>query len=484
MKAVFIIPNRNFVIDNNGRKAKQPARVPASALSVIGALEANGFETELIDTVDEGFDNEIEVSRDFYQFGMRDEDVIEKIARSNADVIMCTSMFTSEQACVDTLCKNIKNEFPEKPLILGGLHATLRPEWHFEKVHYDAIVLGDGEEIVVDLMKRIEMKTIQSTKNVAVKTDTGIYFEKRRPHIDISKWDWGIDTVLIKPDGSFRYIEKRHDSPIDSLYRPEKPSKSFILLNSRGCPFSCDYCGSTDKDGKRIRYRNFQKIISEVSYLYEKYGIRNFHNQADAFLLHQKDWEFLKFITEYRKTNPDLSIDNPNAFFLYLFFDKMNGYSLRTDLVDLLYDAGFSAITIAIETFSQRFNQKINFRKIPPEKVIDLLAYIRSKGMMTDVYMMYGFPGQTEDELKEDLNMIDKMRDYLDSLFYRSLLLFPGTTYYELYVGEKKKIKEIDYKAALNNGYCFGHMPKNFNLTQIPYDRLTSLTKNISFVDP
>ena len=80
------------------------------------------------------------------------------------------------------------------------------------------------------------------------------------------------------------------------------------------------------------------------------------------------------------------------------------------ELLDLYAGAGLNVMTLAVETFNQRFNKKINFDKIQPEKIDELLTAIHRRGIKTELYMMYAFPGQTKEELIDDEKTIESLK--------------------------------------------------------------------------
>ncbi|HUV35544.1 MAG TPA: radical SAM protein [Patescibacteria group bacterium] len=57
------------------------------------------------------------------------------------------------------------------------------------------------------------------------------------------------------------------------------------LITSRGCPFNCNFCASSEFFGVRWRARSVENIIEEIELLYEKYGYRALCFVEDNFTL-------------------------------------------------------------------------------------------------------------------------------------------------------------------------------------------------------
>ena len=95
----------------------------------------------------------------------------------------------------------------------------------------------------------------------------------------------------------------------------------------------------------------------------------------------------------------------------------------------------------------------------------DCVDYIKHQGLNSDVYMMYLFPGQTEEELKQDTTRVENLSDSTN-ITWRSLMHFPGTIYYDWAI-KNKKFSEEEYKRDLEKGYSFYQVNEKYNFSQI-----------------
>ncbi|HLC47393.1 MAG TPA: cobalamin-dependent protein [Candidatus Nanoarchaeia archaeon] len=292
---------------------------------------------------------------------MPDEAVVDRIRETKPLALLVTSMFSTEQQMVDDLVSEVKKAYPHLPIIAGGIHATVQQDWTLESGNIDFVVLGEGEETAVELLRKI-----QSEGAVAVK-QKGQIIKQRSPIQDLDR-HWAIEEVLLR-DGEYRYNDRasRRGQTYTHLTQPDW-TRTFSLYYSRGCPVHCDYCASSEKDGTKIRHMGSERMFSEFRLLHERYGIQIFYNQADTFGFHREDIELLRMIKEYRKEDPEFVVNNPNAFFVRIFFPRSKNYELDEELLDLFAGGGFNVMTIAIETFNQRFNKKIDFEKIPKRR--------------------------------------------------------------------------------------------------------------------
>lgn len=472
MSILFISPCKTSAVDLNG-KAVQKLRDNMSlpGMMLVGSLEAAGFETHFMDLTTEDQGNQWMVGKNLLAYGLSTDNSVQRIAELKPRFVLITSMFSFEYMLVDELVKAIKNKLPDTYVILGGIHASAKPEWHFEESDPDFIIIGEGERTIVELITELMQPDPDPEKvaGIAFCNEFGgvVKTSKRKLLTELDR-PWAVDKVLLHPDGSPRYIEHRcRKSP---LYVDNKIGEnviSFAFSASRGCPRACHYCASTYRTGKEIRHMGAYNTFLQFMFVRNKFNVSVFSNQADTLGIHPDDIAFLKMVKEYRVSSGDTRfvINNPNAFFLQQFFPEEQGYKLNIDLLELLKAAGFNAITVAIETTNPRFNGKMNWDEIEHEMVYELFKVLRKMGFTSDVYMMYGFPGQTRDEFNADLNFAEKLLPVVDLITWNSLSLLPGTPYYKEYV--EKKGREDAYRKIIRNGYSAYFTRDEFNLSEV-----------------
>jgi len=470
-RVLFVAPAKMYPVNADGKPLQHiRENVSLPALTVLGSLKSAGFETEFMDLCAEGFYNQTPVNKNTYRFGLPDEAVVERISETKPIALLVTSMFSTEQQMVDDLAAKVKASYPHLPIIVGGIHATLKPDWTLEAGNIDYIVLGEGEETVPELLKVLQLGTQDLPKGVAYKKNGRVEESGRRPLITNLNRPWALEEVLLN-NGGYRYNDDySRRSQIYTHLTDVKWVRNFSLYYSRGCPIHCDYCASSERDGLRVRHIGSKRMFNDLKFLHEVYGVKIFYNQADTFGFHEYDIKFLKELSIYRKDNPNFVLNNPNAFFVRIFFPSRDGYELDEELLDLYAGAGLNVMTLAVETFNQRFNKKINFDKIQPEKIDELLTAIHRRGIKTELYMMYAFPGQTKEELIDDEKTIESF-SHLDEVAWQSCMIFPGTEYWREGLREGWFTEE-SYKRTLKEGYFFHQLPERFNFSQIPTSEL------------
>lgn len=386
------------------------------------------------------------------------EKILDSIAQEKPDAILMSSMFTTEYFACNELARRIKEKF-STPIIVGGHQATLRPSWHLDENSIDYVVRGEGEKSVAPLIQFLDReKHIDEVPGLSYRTAQGtlVHNPLASPLADLDQ-DWDLETVLLD-EGRPRY-PLRLTTRNPELYLPpeeKQENNTGVLYASRGCAYACRYCNATERDGKKIRHMSLEHMTGLLQ-SFQSLGANTFHNESDTFGIHPLDREFLA-----KTASLGINLVNTNAFFLRYFFPKSTFSQKRAQLVK---DAGLHTVTISIESFQEKYNNG-KWRGVSPGQVKDAVEHMHGMGLKTELYMMYLFPGQTEEEFRRDRQLAEYVGSSADSITWRSLMLFPGTSYYAEAL-QKGLIDEEAYKQDIRRGWSFYKPNKRYNLSRI-----------------
>jgi len=213
--------------------------------------------------------------------------------------------YTQELDSVKTLLLATRSALPEAKTILGGPHPTLMPEETFDFMGncLDFIMQGEAEENFPLFLNECEhnlpnwatVPCLVWKQNGEIRINAGNRNVDNLDNISMPAWD------LIQPQN---YPPAQHGAFFKKF--PIAP-----IITTRGCPFRCTFCSATHLSGKKIRKRSVQNIMKEISILYNKYGIREFHIIDDNFTVdRQHAARVLKNICSLKL---DISISFPNG---------------------------------------------------------------------------------------------------------------------------------------------------------------------------
>jgi len=271
-------------------------------------------------------------------------------------VILVTSMMTYWYPGVFQVIDIVKDIYPEVPVVLGGIYATLCYSHASEYSKADYIIRGEGEPETLKLVGEL----------------TGNRFE-----------------YPIPGDG------------LDSLPYPAfdlMPNLDYVcILTSRGCPFSCTYCAS------HIVYKGFRRrdpicVADEIQFWRERYGVKEFAFYDDALMVEaEKNIEII--LKEVLKRKILCNFHTPNG--IHIRF-------MTKELCGLMYEAGFKTIRLGLETSDVK-RQRSTGNNTTIEEFKKTVLNLKEAGFPPDkigVYILIGLPGQKPEELEETIRFV------------------------------------------------------------------------------
>lgn len=165
-----------------------------------------------------------------------------------------------------------------KIVIMGGSHPSFMAEELLSSGYVDYVVRGEGELTALELLDaleaegpRLEPKDILGLSWYNARTRQVVHNPAR---VFVSDLDWLPDPARELADMEAYKATKYGDHSITSL------------LTSRGCPYDCSFCASTQLNGRKWRKRTVGPIVDEIEVLVEKYGFGAIAFVDDNFTIH------------------------------------------------------------------------------------------------------------------------------------------------------------------------------------------------------
>ena len=242
----------------------------------------------------------------------------------NPELICFTAVY-SQYDFIEKLARFIKVQWPDRYLILGGVHATLQPE-AVVSGPFDAVCVGEGEYPVVELCNQLESGQIpHGIANLWIKSSDGS-IERNQPRDFIQDLD-----LLPYPDLEMwkPWINDRYDDEM-------------VILGGRGCPYDCTYCSNHTlrkaAGGKYVRMRSPDNILGEVDFLYRNYPQRRIFFELETLDCY-KDWtiELCSNLADFNASVPDPVSFGSNY--------RINPNTIDDALFSALQHANFKSVT-------------------------------------------------------------------------------------------------------------------------------------------
>lgn len=169
--------------------------------------------------------------------------------------------------------------------------------------------------------------------------------------------------------------------------------------------------------------------MAEMVRLRDQYNLKEFEIQDDSFNVNLSHTKAVMDEIIARKLLTKLTFTNG------LRADLMD-----EELLDLMIRAGTYRINYAIESASPRI-QKLVHKNLDLDRARQVVNMTADKGIVTGVYFMLGFPGESEQEMEQTIEYALTLRNHIVSFFY--LLPFPGTQIAESNPELSKKTREL-----------------------------------------
>ena len=329
---------------------------PLGLLYIAAVLEKDGHEVNVFD--------------------MRKDNNIENIPKAD---FYCFSATTPQIENEIKVSKYVKGT-----TIIGGAHASWEPD--SVKKHFDSVVIGEGDNVILDIVNKDVRGIINANKTKKYDINE-IPFPAR--HL--------MDNVVSK-DLWEGYMFRKPDSPIATT-----------LITSRGCPWRCSFCANLPQS---VRFRSVENVVEEIKQIIKDYSCSHFRFLDDNFINNKS--RFRKIAKQLKDLNISYRC------------------SARSDLLDseicgLLVSSGCKEIGFGIESGDDNVLKLIhkNERVIEHKRAIKLA---KSFGIKTKAFLMAGLPGETWESIEMTKQFIEEVKP--DKWIATLFTPFPGSPIY------------------------------------------------------
>ncbi len=383
--------------------------VPPVGLGYLAAaLRKNGFsDVTILDCVKNGFSF---------------EDLRNWFKKNKPDVIgfqIFSYDFHSVKKSVDIA----RQENSDAAILIGGPHVSAAPADSLREIkNADFGFAGEAEIGLPLLVKKLRGKNaagFDEIPGLIWRSGTEVRVNPRADIPDLDKlgypaWD------LMDP-------ASYPDNPQGGFYKnfPIAP-----IATSRGCPYSCTFCGSGVNMGHKLRLRSISHVLDEMVLLYNDFKVREFHIIDDMFNFHKS--RVLEFCEGVKKRGLKISFTFPNGL-------RLNQIDRQT--LEAMKDAGLYAFTVGIESGSQRILDLMK-KELTLKLIEEKVGLIRSAGLEPNGFFIIGYPGETEEDILQTIRFAKKLK--LSRAHFSNFLPLPGTEATGNLI-EKGEIGDIDW---------------------------------------
>ncbi|MCP3872237.1 MAG: B12-binding domain-containing radical SAM protein [Desulfobacteraceae bacterium] len=275
------------------------------------------------------------------------------------DLIFITSLMTYWASGVKETIEIVKQVYPDVPVVLGGIYASLCYDYAKKDTLADLVIKGSGEQQLKKIIKEFTGFELDDTD---LKDSSNSLDESPYPALDLQ-------TKIV--------------------YAP--------ILTSRGCPFSCEYCASSFLEPK-LRQRSPENVFNEIKHWHQNYQVKNYAFYDDALLVNEKKYAFPLF-EKIIAAKMNVFFHTPNALHIK---------SITYEAANLMFEAGFKTIRLGLETtdFSNQRSYDIKVAENEFFKAIENLKKAGFEKKQIGAYLLCGLPDQNLDEVEKSMQFV------------------------------------------------------------------------------
>ena len=370
------------------RFATTSITLPLGLAYISAALKKKDFKVQIIDAVGNEPDSRVGYYKG-YLVGESLDKIVNKIT-SATNFIGITVVFTHEWPLVVKLIDLIKNKFPNKKIIIGGEHVSAMPEFCLATSKADYIVMGEGEETIVELISDnlIEENKLKKIRGLGYRLENEIFINPRRQR----RTD--LDEIAL-PDWQSFEVKKYHQNRfVGGMY---SESITVPILATRGCPYQCTYCSAPNMWLPRWIPRDPIKVVDEIEYYKKIFNAKNFPFQ-DLTAIIKKEW-IKAFCEEIIKRNLNITWQLPTG---------TRSEAIDDEISNLLKKSGMTSMAYAPESGSEETRKFIK-KKMKTENLFKSINSAAKAGLNIAVFIVIGFPHDNKKNLRENINFIKRL---------------------------------------------------------------------------
>lgn len=364
----------------NSTKAKALNKEINGTLLLGTRLLQAGFDVQLLRLGDvEGY------QKDYYTFIDRiTEEILEKEPK-------CVSFYTLWPYfhIMLRIAQRLKAARPEIITIMGGPQSSATAREVLEVMDFvDYVCTGEGEDTVVPFFNAILHDGGKGLDQVP-----GLFYRK-----DGVITDTNIEVPLCDLETLPHWDERLYVDE-NSLKEPGLTGNDYFMGidAGRGCPYNCNFCSSSYFWKRTYRLKSPERIVADIRYLHDKFGIRSFNFSHDAFTVNQK---LVAQVCD--------SIIEQGLKITWSCTARID--CISEELILKMKEAGLCRIEFGIETGSARM-QKITHKNLNLNRVKSLVDFIMASGVQVGLFFMCGFPEETEEDLRASLALMFELMD-------------------------------------------------------------------------
>ena len=321
------------------------------------------------------------------------------------------SASTMNMAGAGEIVTLIQDISPGIKTLLCGLHPSALPKQTISEENVDFVCQGEGFYTLpplIDALKSgaddFQADGLWYKKNHQVVSNPRPPLMKNLDEIPLPAWD-------LLPMGKYR---AHNWHCFDHIERRQPYA---VLYTSLGCPFNCTFCCINALFGKRvIRYRSLEKVIEELDFIVNQYGVKNIKIMDEMFALNEKRVVSLC----------DMIIERGYDLNMWAYA-RVN--TVTEKMLSKMKQAGINWVAYGFESGSKRVINDVTkgYKMEQAEKVVEMTY---SQDMHICANFIFGLPEDDFDSMNETLKLMLNINAEWANIY--CAMAYPGSKLYQL----------------------------------------------------
>ncbi len=292
----------------------------------------------------------------------------------------------------------------QDPLVIAGGHNATNPEPFAD--FFDAVVLGDGEEVVVEIARVVQRAKQQDWSRLQVLRDLatvpGVYI----PAFFLPRYDeQGIFQELLTKDPAVQLPIRGRIEKLRETNFPPRPLVPLLRITHdrlgveimRGCTRGCRFCHAG------YYYRpNRERQAEDVAEYIRKTVLTTGSDEVSLVSLSTSDYSQMQSLWQQLQ-------DFFHQHRLSLSMPSLRPETITPELLQLLQTEKKSGLTLAPEAGSQRLRNVIN-KVLQEEDILQAVeTAFRHGWKLVKLYFMIGLPTETDEDLISLADLVNRI---------------------------------------------------------------------------
>ncbi len=432
------------------RHAHYPQVPPIGVAYLAACARQAGHRVQVIDALGEALDDYHPFLRGQWINGLNIEDVVQRVDR-DAALIGVSVMFSKQWPLARRLLTALKEAYPHTPLIIGGEHPTASPDHVFETSPVDYVVLGEGEETLLELAAALE-----TSPHADVSGIEGLAYRAMRPGLR-RQANGDINLALVEQVNGpaiRRSAARKRRRDLDSIpwpawdlvptakyvdanrFQDGSARRVMILLGTRGCPYQCRFCSNPNMWTTSFYMRDPKDLIDEMEHYVRTYGASEFQFQDLTFVVNRR-W-VIQVAEEIIRRKLDVVWKLPGG---------TRSEAFDAELMTKLAESGCRSLCFAPESGS-KFVLEAMLKKADPDRFVELGRIVRRQRIPIEMtaFIIIGSPEERLRDLLATFWFVMRLAFVgYEGVLVSRFTCYPGSDYHDRYMKKGLISYDDDY---------------------------------------